>query len=159
MLIRAQRALHDDLLEGDPHRIDAITGITLWCVADSRNDDFLLTATLAPRCHLQSDPIGIESLESANDTPGEPVIRTVLTHLIDQRNQLLEAFINEAIQFDGLAGYAQHRGLDTDVLADLVHDVASDINNGGIGEQLTFLTEQNGFDETRRQIDELASAL
>ncbi|MEU4703423.1 hypothetical protein [Nonomuraea dietziae] len=160
VLIRTHNALRHNLAEDDPRRIDAITDISLWYVADSRNDDFLLTVTLAPNCHLQSDLIDMEDIKTANAKPGESVISAVLTRLISQRNEILEAFVNVAVEFDGLVGYAEHRGVDASDLFNTVHDTASthasDMNNSGLGCQLPYLIEQNGFAATRDLIDDLA---
>ncbi|MGA4995921.1 hypothetical protein [Nonomuraea bangladeshensis] len=164
VLIRAHSALRHNLPENDERRLDAITGISLWPVANSRNDDFLLSVTLAPGCTLQSDLIDMSELKDATAAPatGWSAIRTVLTRLIAERNKLCEAFALSALEFDGLTGYAEHRGVDPTDLFDTVHDTASahaaDMNNEGLGAQIPYLIEQNGRRATRNLIDEIAAA-
>ncbi|TMR88147.1 hypothetical protein [Nonomuraea basaltis] len=162
VLIRAHNALRHDLPEDDERRIDAITDMSLWCVADSRNDDFLLSVTLAPGCTLQSDLIDLVDLKEATGaTTGWSAIRAVLTRLIAERNKVCEAFANVALEFDGLVGYAEHRGVDAEDLFDVIHDTAaahaSDMNNSGLDSQILYLIEQNGGRATRDLIDELAA--
>jgi hypothetical protein len=162
VLIRADNALRHNLPEADERRIDAISGMALWYVADGRNDDFLLAVTIATGVTLQSDLIDMVDLkETVNATPGEPAIRAVLTRLITERNARCEAFAITALEFDGLDGYAEHRGVDNFDLYDTVHDTASahasDMNNDGLGSQIPYLIEQNGRRATRDLIDELAA--
>ncbi|WP_433513876.1 hypothetical protein ACQP2T_61730 [Nonomuraea sp. CA-143628] len=162
VLIRAHNALRHDLPEDDERRIDAITGISLWRVADSRNDDFLLSVTLAPGVTPQSDLIDLTDLkETTTAATGWSAIRAVLTRLIAERNKVCEAFAEAALDFDGLVGYAEHRGVDAGDLFDVVHDTASahasDMNNAGLDSQIPYLIEQNGRSATRDLIDELAA--
>jgi hypothetical protein len=138
--------------------------MSLWCVADSRNDDFLLSVTLAPGVTLQSDLIDLADLKEATTAPttGWSAIRAVLARLIAERNKMCEAFALVALEFDGLVGYAEHRGVDAEDLFDTVHDTASahasDMNNNGLGSQIPYLVEQNGHRNTRDLIDEIATA-
>ncbi|MEU4231159.1 hypothetical protein AB0F17_43280 [Nonomuraea sp. NPDC026600] len=162
VLIRAHNALRENLFEDDERRIDAITDIQLWYVADGRNDDFLLAVNLAHRLTLQSDLINMVDLkDTANATPGEPAIRAVFSCLIAERNEMCEAFALAALEFEGLVGYAEHRGIRQDDLYDTVHDVASEhasaTNNNGLGTQIPYLIEQYGHGNTRDLIDEIAA--
>ncbi|MEU6713016.1 hypothetical protein ABZ897_16160 [Nonomuraea sp. NPDC046802] len=164
VLIRAHNVLRHDLPEEDERRIDAITDMALWHVADSRNEDFLLAVALTPGVTLQSDLIDMVDIkETVKDLPREEAMRAVLTRLINQRNEICEAFATAALEFDGLVGYAEHRGLHAGDLFATVHDTASahaaDLNNDGLATQLRYLAEQNGPRGTRDLIDELAASL
>ncbi|MFI6536712.1 hypothetical protein ACIBHY_29970 [Nonomuraea sp. NPDC050547] len=82
--------------------------------------------TLAPGCICQSDPIDLVDLkETTSATTGWSAIRAVLTRLIADRNRVCEAFANVALEFDGLTGYVEHRGVDAEDLFEVVHDTAA----------------------------------
>src|SRR5271157_3958780 len=67
----------------------------------------------------------------------------------DDRSAVVERLVNKA----------DSAGLQAEDLDEMVHDlvsgVASDINNGGLEEQVKYLVEGLGAQDTERQIDEL----
>ncbi|MGO9110428.1 MAG: hypothetical protein ACLP9L_14490 [Thermoguttaceae bacterium] len=67
----------------------------------------------------------------------------------DDRATVVERLVNKA----------ESAGLKAEDLDETVHDlmssIASDINNGGLEDQVTYLVEGLGEQDTERQIDEL----
>ncbi|MFI6637180.1 hypothetical protein ACIBI7_50565 [Nonomuraea fuscirosea] len=162
IVIRAHDALRHKLGEDDPRRIDAISDMDVWAVADSRNGDIFLTVALAPRVALKSDLIDMVDIKATvNGVPGPAAARAVLTRLLAQRNEVCEAYVEVAVEFDGLVGYAEHRDVDPVDLFDDVHQAASEhassVNNNGLAEQIPYLREQNGTRATRDLIDDIAA--
>jgi hypothetical protein len=110
--------------------------------------------------------IGKELLEWANtmggwEAPCWERLRTAISKTPVTRKhveELAEAAVPKE-QIERLTDKADAAGLAAEDLDDLVHElassVASDVNNGGLEEQLMYLVDGIGAQQTERQLDEL----
>ncbi|WP_329431317.1 hypothetical protein OG339_47975 (plasmid) [Streptosporangium sp. NBC_01495] len=158
MLTLAQELL-SHLTADIPACCHALRTMDVWNISDSANADLHLTV-YAGVLKLTTEPIKISSFQGANNTPGEPVLRAVLTELLHRRNELLHDLALTIADSGGLVGYTAHLGIIEEDLDEDVHDIASrkasNINNGGVEEQLTYLLRHLGFSEVRKLLDERA---
>ncbi|MFF0249994.1 hypothetical protein [Streptosporangium sandarakinum] len=113
-----------------------------------------------PGLRLATELIEIRSFQAANDTPGEPVLRAVLTEILSYRNRILRELVTVVADLGGLVGYADHFGITPEDLHEDVHDTAgaqaAEVNNAGLEGQLSYLLHHYGIAKTRRLLDERA---
>ncbi|MFF0250323.1 hypothetical protein ACWEU6_12910 [Streptosporangium sandarakinum] len=158
VLVLAKKAL-GYLPDDDPLRCPALSQIHLWDTGNDDNDDLMITVDV-PGLRLATELIEIRSFQAANDTPGEPVLRAVLTEILTYRNRILRELVTAVADLGGLIGYADHFGIMPEDLGEDVHDTASaqaaEVNNAGLEGQLIYLIHHYGLAKTRHLLDERA---
>jgi hypothetical protein len=72
----------------------------------------------------------------------------------------LQAAADDRIQ--RLVGKAEAAGLEPEDVDELVHElaasIAADINNGGLDDQIRYLVDEMGVEQTEKQIDDLIAS-
>jgi len=108
--------------------------------------------------------IGKELLDWAETTGGWEAkcwthLRTAISKARAAREQEVPEAVASGDQIERLVDKAEAAGLVPEDLDELVHElaasVAADVNNGGLDDQIRYLVDGMGVQQTERQLDDL----
>lgn len=86
-------------------------------------------------------------------------LRTAISKAPAAREQEMAEAAASNDQIERLVDKADAAGLEPEDLDDIVHEfaasIAADVNNGGLDDQITYLVDGMGVQQTERQLDDL----
>ncbi|GGS85127.1 hypothetical protein GCM10010156_49670 [Planobispora rosea] len=88
-ILRLAREQLVHIPDDDPLHCPTLADICLWDTSDADNDDLMLTVDLPGGLRLATELIKMQVFKTSNGTPGEPVVRDVLSEILTYRNRLL----------------------------------------------------------------------